>query len=110
MLTVNVSEIKRHYVSAVLKHKKFADELISNWERENMSWSAMAETAKVQNDKARKTNAHNLLLEELYEAYAEYVKGDTKKAIYELYDAITVLCRMINFIEREEEKKNNGGK
>ncbi|GEM_PF-1412906 len=93
-------KIKEHTDKAISKHPKFADS-ITDTNNIELCREALRKTRFV-NDNAKTVVADELLNEEYLEIIEAYLSGNKQQAIEECFDAITVLIRMANFIERED--------
>lgn len=97
-----INRIKAHYEHAKRKHPKFADMLYAQshyiaqtnlaFYRDLMEWGVTA--GEVESD--------DILRCEIAEIYEAYKGGRLADAKEECYDAIAVLLRMIDMIEKEE--------
>lgn len=87
--------IIEHYHKACEKHPVFCTSFVN----ECCNLRGIKEALQI----ARKLEptAQNILEEECLEIYESYLQGDKEHAIDECYDAITVLIRMVEYIEGE---------
>lgn len=93
-----IDKIKAHYEHAVEKHPKFTDKFYSGTHnyaqlslaqaREDLKWGIC--------------DTESIITCELLEIYEAYKGGRLADAKEECYDAIAVLLRMIDMIEKEE--------
>lgn len=87
--------IIEHYHKACEKHPIFCKGFVNEYCKLYGIKEALQIARKLE------PTAQNILEEECLEIYEAYLQGDKVHAIYECYDAIAVLIRMVEFIEGE---------
>ena len=94
--------IAGHYLKAVTKHKYFCDELTRFDEhywllKEIDDKQTLARRCEIGN-----VGAEDVLASEVSEVFHAVSNGDTNNAVDEAYDAIAVLLRIIDVLERRQ--------
>ena len=97
-----------HFLKAVRKHLKFADELF-DWRELTHPFSGVSSLAQSRLKSCRRAVAsgeqnHRIIADDLLrceiaEAFAAREQGNADETIDELYDAVAVLMRMIAVVE-----------
>ena len=103
-----------HFLKAVRKHPRFADELFDNCERKMSVCADNDHLREVECDLEETREdiylsacggtleARCLLSCEIEEAHIEHLKGNAAACVDELYDAVAVLMRMIAVVEGKQ--------
>lgn len=92
---MNIEKIIEHYEKAKRKHPVFCTAITT---RPKDDADTLLGFYRCLADK--KKTAEYIALEELYEAITAHIDGDRYNAVEECYDAIAVLIRMIEFMEK----------
>lgn len=89
--------ILEHYINAIHKHPKFCTKLLNS---DNIGDYVRLD--KVSHDGCeRYGSAESVLFEEVAEVLLAISQNDKKHAIYECYDAIAVLLRIVDELEKQ---------
>lgn len=92
-----VNFILKHYINAVHKHPKFCTKLLDS---DNIRNYVCLD--KVSHDCCEMYgSAESVLFEEVAEVLLAISQNDKKHAIYECYDAIAVLLRIVDELEKQ---------
>lgn len=99
-----IGRASAHYMHACEKHPHFADTLLPDnatpFDIRNRLKECRVELAN--ESQQRRVNAMALLDCEVAEACHEIIRNNRQKAIEEIYDAIAVLFRMADLLEKRK--------
>ena len=104
-MNLNTKEIRKHYKHACEKHPGFCYGMLPlDWKKEDIRKEIDENLGFARRRCARGIEIGNLLWneilnEEVWEVQDAIEKGDTEHAIYEVYDSIAVLLRVLDVIE-----------
>lgn len=106
--------VEKHYAHAVQKHPHFCDRLLPDWPIREIKNCIAVNLDRARTRIKAGVRDHNLLWNEIadcevWEATEALANGDTAHAVEECYDAIAVLLRTIDVLERRQALGKEGG-
>ena len=105
---LDIEEIVKHYDHAKKKHPLFCYGMLPDWPKEKIETVVKNELGFARERREHGLQAGNLLWneilnEEVWEISEALMQGDAEHAIYEAYDAIAVLLRVIDVLKGNQE-------
>lgn len=98
-----------HYAHAKEKHPYFCDALLPEWMPAEERGKVITDTLRYIREYMKESgeNMCGIVSEEIYEILEAVNNGDTAHAVYECYDAISVLLRTIDVLEGRQKLGRN---